>query len=212
MSCETSPHTTGTSQRPPAGFCCHRQFMWPVGTLCCRSAVIFVKMTFLASRLLFSCFFRYFITAVWHWLSLHTRVWRDVPLGCLTCKHHKFGSSIRGALPPWLQGWLFRKKTTQSKLWFQGLSSIHILSLYLPCVCSRCFVSYYCTQTPSLSLFLGFFKDQSLFLRSLVGFELKEATISTFVKKVNKGKKLVIFTPFLHPISTYLRAVFVFSV
>ena len=139
MPCEASPHTTGTSQRPPAGFCCHRQYILPVGTICCRSAVFFVEMTFLASRLLFSCFFRYFITAVWHWLPLHTRVWRDAPLGCLTCKHYKFGSSIRGALPPWLQGQKIFGQKGERELWFQGQGSTHILYLYFSLVCvTRC--------------------------------------------------------------------------
>ena len=44
------------------------------------------------------------------------------------------------------------------------------------------------------------------------GLGLKGAAGPSFVKVVFKGKKLVLFTPFLHLISTYLRAVFVFSV
>ena len=66
--------------------CCHRQCILPVGTICCRSALFFGKMTFLPTRLLFSCFLRYFKAAVLHLLSLHTRVWRDELLGGLTCK------------------------------------------------------------------------------------------------------------------------------
>ena len=82
--CEASPHITGYGQRPPAGFCCHRRCILPVGTIYCRSALHFAKMASLAGRLLCICFCRYFKTAVLPFSPLHTRVWRDLPLeACL---------------------------------------------------------------------------------------------------------------------------------
>ena len=107
--CEASPHVTGQGQRPPAGvllpsamYIAGRHSLLPVGILCCRSAVHFVKMAILSSRLLFICFCRHFNTAVWHFVPLHTRVRRDGLLVSLPCKLYKIGSSIRGALPSWL--------------------------------------------------------------------------------------------------------------
>ena len=86
MPCEASPHITGRGLRPPAVVCVHRPYIWPTGTLFGRLAINFVKMAILSSRLLFICFFRYFRTAVWHLVPLHTRVWRDEPLVCLVAK------------------------------------------------------------------------------------------------------------------------------
>ena len=55
------PHTSPAMARGHRlVFCCHRQYILPVGILCCRSAVHFVKMAILSSRLLFVCFCRYF--------------------------------------------------------------------------------------------------------------------------------------------------------
>ena len=72
------PHTSPAVARGHRlVFCCHRQCILPISTLCCRSAVHFVKMAILSSRLLFICFCRYFRTAVLHFVPLHTRVWRD---------------------------------------------------------------------------------------------------------------------------------------
>ena len=92
------PHTSPAMARGHRlVFCCHRQCILPVGIICCRSALHFVKMAILRSRLLFICFCRYFNTAVWHFVPLHTRVGRDGLLVSLPCKLYKIGSSIRGA-------------------------------------------------------------------------------------------------------------------
>ena len=70
------------------------------------------------------------------------------------------------------------------------------------------FCSHTHTNTPSLGLeTLG-----GLFECFGGGFKPRRAVGASFVKVVFKGKKLPFYSPFLHPISTYLRAVFVFSV
>ena len=46
----------------------------------------------------------------------------------------------------------------------------------------------------------------------LTGLELKEPTTPTFVKKSFKGKKLTLFTPFLHSFFTWFKTVFELSV
>ena len=65
---------------PPAGARGHRLAIVAIGTILCRSALNFVKMTLFAGRTLCTCFLRYFQTAVCNLLPLHTRVWRDEPL------------------------------------------------------------------------------------------------------------------------------------
>ena len=62
-------------------------------------------------------------------------------------------------------------------------------------MCLSVFVSYYCTQTHSVSPFLGSLKNQRLFLVFLGGFELEEPAGLPFLKKVFEGKKFVPFIP-----------------
>ena len=71
----------------------------------------------------------------------------------------------------------------------------HSLSLFLSCVCLGAFVSYYCTQTHSVSHSLGYSGSKRLFLKFLGGFELEEPAGPPFLKKVFKGKKLVPLFP-----------------
>ena len=102
MPCEASPHTTSHGQRPPAGFCCHRQCILPASTTFCRSALHFAKMAPLAGRLLCIYFCRYFITAVLHLAPLHT-VYGGISLfRSLSCKLYKTKGSIREGLLSWL--------------------------------------------------------------------------------------------------------------
>ena len=124
MPCEASPHITGHGQRPPAGvlmpsamYIAGRHSLLLVGTQFWQNGNL-DKMAILSSRLLFICFCRYFITAVWHFVPLHTRVCRDGFLVSLPCKLYKIGSSIRGALPSWLRVRHFRDKKYRGELWF----------------------------------------------------------------------------------------------
>ena len=129
MPCEASPHTTGHGQRPPTGFCYHRQCILPVGTIQCRSALFFAKMASLAGRLLCICFCRYFKTAVLLLAPLHTRVWRDLALGSLSCKLYKTKAAIQRRLVSWLQGerlQTFQRERTQREALVLGLGFIHI--------------------------------------------------------------------------------------
>ena len=48
-------------------------------------------------------------------------------------------------------------------------------------------------------------------MKFLTGFELKDPSTPTFVKVVVKGKKLALFTPFLHPLFACFKTVFVLS-
>ena len=94
------PHTSPALARGHRlVFCCHRQCILPVGILCCWSAVHFVKMTILSSRLLFIYFCRYFKTAVCHFVPLHTRVWRDFPLGWHVLEALQEGIAYKKRLP-----------------------------------------------------------------------------------------------------------------
>ena len=87
---------------PPAVARGHRLVFAAIGNVYCRSALNLVKMTFLAGRLLCTCFCRYFKTAVLLLAPLHTRVWRDLSLGSLSCKLYKTKGSIRESLLSWL--------------------------------------------------------------------------------------------------------------